>query len=170
MTRLATLPKPHGTQPTRWASASRLNGKREPVECWPLRIAAPARVLNLAGLRLTTREALRQADVRLSDVRLDDLLLILNELATNAIRHAGPGLITIVITIHPTDVSVRVYDRRHKRPVMRRMNPEDFSGRGLPTVNALTCGAWGHRHTLRGKYVWARVAFEFDRSGLLEES
>ena len=72
----------------------------------------------------------------------DDAVLLVDELVTNAIRHA---------------LYVEVYDADPALPVLRNPGPTQTSGRGLPTVAALA-DVWGVRPEPVGKVVWFQLA------------
>ncbi len=84
--------------------------------------------------------------------------LAASELVTNAVRHAGPGVV-LQLSRHDDGVVVEVRDDRDAPPRWRRAAPDDESGRGLVLVAGLA-DAWGTRPVRDGgKVVWCR----FDR-------
>ncbi|MFG3530858.1 SpoIIE family protein phosphatase [Streptomyces sp. NPDC047917] len=78
--------------------------------------------------------------------------LVLSELATNAIRHAG-GPVEVRL-IRAGQLTCEVSDPSATQPRMRRALLTDEGGRGLYLVAQLTT-RWGSRYTRRGKTIWA---------------
>jgi anti-sigma regulatory factor (Ser/Thr protein kinase) len=94
----------------------------------------------------------------LSDAPVDDvdkLLLIVSELATNAVQHAAtPFVVEVIVSPKRSCVSVR---DRSKEGVGTSATPMDSeTGRGLNVVDALS-DEWGVRWTAQGKVVWAAL-------------
>lgn len=87
-----------------------------------------------------------------------DIRLVVSELVTNAVVHAGTS-IRVRIEELPSCVKLTVYDRSVDLPVLRlstRISEETESGRGLWIVNACS-SAWGTDLTDgEGKAIWAR--------------
>ena len=90
----------------------------------------------LSGLRRSV--ATRGAAAGLSADRVDDLILVVNELATNSIEHSGrPG--TVALWSTDREVICQVIDGGHiTDPMAGRLPPTSFTalgGRGLVLVN-----------------------------------
>ena len=87
------------------------------------------------------------------EVMLDDALLLVSELVTNAVVHAGTEL-ELRIDIAPGQARIEVIDHGPGLPV-RLGNPEDTReyGRGIFLLDALA-QEWGTRHFAGGKSVW----------------
>jgi len=108
------------------------------------------------------RQALRERGAHLPDPLTSDLLLLLTELVTNAVRHSGArhgDPIEIEMHEQPDCVRVEVtdpgagFDPPHK-PV------PDFTrtgGLGLVLVDRLS-RAWGTRQAAGGSTVWFELA------------
>jgi anti-sigma regulatory factor (Ser/Thr protein kinase) len=97
----------------------------------------------------------------------DPASLVLSELLTNAVQHAGRSDDEVIgsevgVRFVQLDGALRieVHDVSEQLPELRTRPAEhlDERGRGLLLVNALTGGQWGvsERHGL-GKLVWAHV-------------
>ncbi|MEU7365428.1 ATP-binding protein [Streptomyces hygroscopicus] len=87
------------------------------------------------------------------------VLLVVSELATNAVRHGRvPGRYFDVRIAYDAEkmVGVEVSDPREGCPFLADATPDDESGRGLAIVDALA-EAWGIRERVVGKTVWARI-------------
>ncbi|MFC9063862.1 ATP-binding SpoIIE family protein phosphatase [Streptomyces harbinensis] len=83
--------------------------------------------------------------------------LVVSELVTNAIRHAG-GPIQLRV-IRQGGVICEVSDGSSTSPHLRRARAYDESGRGLFIVAHLT-QRWGSRQSSTGKTIWAEVPDE----------
>ncbi|MDT4988156.1 MAG: hypothetical protein QOI74_2250 [Micromonosporaceae bacterium] len=87
---------------------------------------------------------------------VDDAELLVTELVSNAVRHAGGEMeLAIVVREHFLHMSVR--DSSPNRP--RRMVPDPHNsegGRGLILIDAVAAG-WGSIPTPDGKVVWATL-------------
>jgi anti-sigma regulatory factor (Ser/Thr protein kinase) len=90
---------------------------------------------------------------------VDDLQLVVSELATNAMVHAKtPFLVTLCA--FEESVRLEVLDGGQSGPVQYAAQTLETSGRGVAIVDDLA-RAWGVTgNTSGGKFVWA----EFDRS------
>lgn len=92
---------------------------------------------------------------RLSSWGLDDLAfsteLIVSELVTNAIRHAGSG--ATVRLIRDRVLVCEVSDSSNTQPRLRHARATDEGGRGLFLVAQLS-GRWGSRYGTSGKTIW----------------
>ncbi|MFC5824004.1 ATP-binding protein [Nonomuraea insulae] len=94
---------------------------------------------------------------------LDDALLLLSEVVTNAITHSDSGCVptgkvTIQILRMGTTVQVEVTDAGSSTsaPVVRAPALDDDTGRGLWMVDMLA-DAWGFEHDENGASVWFRL-------------
>ncbi len=102
-----------------------------------------------------------------------DARLIVDELVTNAVRHAGaqaapfqpeqgrPSVRScgLALWAHSGHLVISVYDEVDQLPILRDLSLDAESGRGLQLVAGLSEGNWGCS-VLRprpGKLVWARL-------------
>ena len=85
----------------------------------------------------------------------DVVQLLVSELVTNAVMHAGSDADVAVILRHDV-VRIEVGDRSCDMPVSRRVAPDARSGRGLWLVDQLA-SAWGVQERPGGKIVWFEV-------------
>ncbi len=83
----------------------------------------------------------------------DDLTLVVSEMVTNAVRHAGPP-VALEIQADPDSVFVAVNDGSPIRPQLRLADDDAEGGRGLLLVDLL-CVEHGVRPDPSGKTVWA---------------
>ncbi|MEJ8640986.1 ATP-binding SpoIIE family protein phosphatase [Streptomyces sp. MS1.HAVA.3] len=81
--------------------------------------------------------------------------LIVSELVTNAIRHAG-GPVRLRL-IRADTLTCEVSDSSNTQPRMRRARNSEEGGRGLYIVAQLS-HRWGSRYTVAGKTVWSEQA------------
>lgn len=91
--------------------------------------------------------------------RIDDVVLVANELVTNAVLHAearADDELAIAWEVAPDYVLVQVADTSPDLPRRRSTSETLGRGRGLSIVAALALD-WGVRRTNSGKQVWARV-------------
>ena len=91
---------------------------------------------------------------------LDAVQLLVTELVTNAVVHAGAKPNVAVILL-PHALRVEVGDDDPSGPVARQAADDEESGRGLLLLDQLAT-RWGVEATPEGKTVWFEVA-RFDR-------
>ncbi|HET6811479.1 MAG TPA: ATP-binding protein [Acidimicrobiales bacterium] len=84
--------------------------------------------------------------------------LIISELVTNSILHAGTAVRIGLKELGPV-VRLEVGDQDRNRPEAKRYSPEAGTGRGLQLVEALAL-AWGVDSGPDGKTVWADVPLD----------
>ncbi len=84
---------------------------------------------------------------------VDDTLLCVSELVTNAVR-AGCVAIRLRVLVEPASVRVSVHDDAPGMPVKQDPPPWEAHGRGLLIVDAVAHD-WGIEHATIGKEVWA---------------
>ena len=77
--------------------------------------------------------------------------LLVSELVTNALRHAGPP--RQLRLFRDRSLTVEVADAAHQMPLLRPIDEGVESGRGIRLVHELA-HRWGHRATRHGKVVW----------------
>ncbi|MFJ1998374.1 ATP-binding protein [Streptomyces asiaticus] len=86
---------------------------------------------------------------------VDDIVLMVDELVTNAIEHAtGPVWLRLRLR-RGCCVICKVGDGCHEAPQLRHSDPDAENGRGLFLVAALA-DAFGARITRTGKVIWFR--------------
>ncbi|MFC4496068.1 ATP-binding protein [Streptomyces ovatisporus] len=135
---------------------------RSPEGTW--RFTAPAKDTSVPQLRHTVRDLLRRRGVVPEDT-LQNLLLILSELATNAVRHAAllSPEIGVEVSLQRGWLRVAVEDGHPYRPKALDADPEHehLGGRGLLLVKMITLEAGGlcdvEQTGTGGKIVWAAL-------------
>ena len=100
---------------------------------------------------------------------VDTAALLVSELVTNALLHAGSEL-EVRVARDPEHVQVIVLDRSSRRPVRRRHGLGAGTGRGLGLVDVLADG-WGTADGVDGwaKGVWFLLPSDADRLPRAEE-
>lgn len=108
------------------------------------------------------RQAVGELADQLPEEVLGDVRLLVSELVTNALRHAGLGdeeRIALAVKVNPTDVRVEVTDHgRGFDPQTVPTDPEAAEGWGLYLVATLS-DRWGVDSDGDATRVW----FELDR-------
>ncbi|GAX57189.1 ATP-binding protein [Streptomyces olivochromogenes] len=114
----------------------------------------------LAQARAFTRRTLGHWEL---DHRSDDAVLIVNELATNAVLHAAPHSaagqngVRLNLTLRRAHLVCAVTDQYDSPPVCPRTDtPLEVHGRGLRIVEELS-EHWGWTRSRAGKTVWAML-------------
>lgn len=81
--------------------------------------------------------------------------LVADELAANAVRHAG-SIFSVAIELNDSMVRIAVRDESNVPPTEKPSTPEAQNGRGLVIVSG-TAEGWGSVPLGRGKEIWADV-------------
>ena len=108
----------------------------------------------LTGVRGWVREVL--STWRVTSTVIDDVVLLVSELATNAVQHART-VFEVTLTLPPGRVRASVADDDPSLPRRRLPGPSALSGRGLNIVRLLAIG-WGAEPVSGvGKIIWFEV-------------
>ncbi|GAA3677190.1 hypothetical protein GCM10022267_75130 [Lentzea roselyniae] len=114
-------------------------------------------VQNVAGIRRLARLALS----RFPDDDLEDILLVVTELVSNAFDHGrSPRWMRLYLTLAPFAVRCEVDDTAPELPVLGKSRLGGFRGRGMVLVDQLAT-SWGAARGDGYKTVWA----QFNREG-----
>ena len=99
----------------------------------------------------TARAMVRAACLRGEQLAISETAeLIMSELTSNAVRHAG-GIIEISVSVRQRYLHLAVRDRSYEKARLGRND-----GRGLVLVDAMTT-SWGSTDLPDGKVVWATL-------------
>jgi anti-sigma regulatory factor (Ser/Thr protein kinase) len=96
-----------------------------------------------------------------SDELVDSVCLVVSELVTNAVLHAGTSCELTVSgpeSVAADVVRIEVTDGDPAAPLAKRYDVDAASGRGLHLVEALS-DRFGTQHRGDGKAVWCEVAW-----------
>jgi hypothetical protein len=104
------------------------------------------------------RDWLAQELAGWSDPLLDDAVLVVSELVTNAVLHAQTE-VEVVAHVATSTARVEVIDGSPARPMPRHYSSDATTGRGLHLLHALTT-RWGTEISAHAKSVW----FEIDNT------
>nr|WP_272923809.1 ATP-binding protein [Streptomyces sp. SID3343] len=107
----------------------------------------------MPALRCVIRAAAEDAQMDVD--LLDDVLVVVNELATNGLEH-GQEPVTVTVEITAATVVVHVWDAMLAAlPALRIAGVHDENGRGLRLVTELSMLSWGR--VGQRKYVRAQL-------------
>lgn len=127
------------------------------------RFTAAAVDVSVPQARRAVRDLLARQGVPVSDDTVHALLLIVSELATNAVRHAAllSPMLAVEVAVGPEWVRVSVEDEHPYRPSALEADHGRTGGRGLLLVREITREAGGVcdvEHTASGgKVIWAAL-------------
>jgi anti-sigma regulatory factor (Ser/Thr protein kinase) len=113
----------------------------------------PAELTTPAEARRFVVGVLRAGGVEIGDA----VPLVVSELVTNAVLHAGSPA-QVEVRVGNDCVRIEVHDSATELPTPRDPDPYTVTGRGLMLVDALS-DRWGAAAKPSGKVVW----FEIDR-------
>ena len=104
-------------------------------------------------VRHSVRELLREWGV--AAVRIDDALIVVEELVANVLDHARTRF-ELVVRLAGDVLHLAVRDLSGRRPQLNPFEPHAVRGRGLQMVDALAV-RWGCEQHADGKTVWAEL-------------
>jgi signal transduction histidine kinase len=112
------------------------------------------------------RQALRERTAHLHPALQDDLMLLLTEVVTNAVRHSGAeqgSPIEVDMTENDDHIRIEVTDPGDGFKPPERLVPDlsRTGGLGLVLVDRLS-HAWGTRRLNSGSLVWFELAHDRD--------
>ncbi|MGX2993555.1 ATP-binding protein [Streptomyces sp. JNUCC 64] len=127
------------------------------------RFQAPAVDASVPRARRAVRDLLLRQRVPVTDELLQGLLLIVSELATNAVKHAAvlSPLLTVELAVGAEWVRVAVEDNHPYRPTALEADHGQTGGRGLLLVREVTRESGGvcdvEKTPNGGKVIWAAL-------------
>ncbi len=103
------------------------------------------------------REAVRECGALWPADTLQDAVLLVSELVTNAVLH-GEGMITVAVRYAAGSVAITVSDESDGGLMMLERTTESETGHGLSVVDGVA-REWGVRRRVprAGKSVWCRL-------------
>jgi PAS domain S-box-containing protein len=125
---------------------------RGQLDAGQIEIELPPAHSAVRDARRATREAVGRWQM---DELADPAELLVSELVTNAVRHAG-GEVMLRVRRADSRLYVEVADGDTRLPRLRRTSEDDEGGRGLFLVDALA-RRWGSRPIRQGKIVWCEL-------------
>ncbi|MFH9353513.1 ATP-binding protein [Kitasatospora sp. NPDC017646] len=120
------------------------------------RFVAPASPSIVAPVRHRVMATLRAWGIRLDEETAGDIAVVVSELVTNSVVHAGGDLVNIAVYAGRDRLLIEVYDASPQAPASGIADEEDTSGRGLFLVEALAV-CHGSSPTPQGKKTWAEL-------------
>jgi two-component sensor histidine kinase len=118
---------------------------------------------NDRGAAFAARQVMLCGDALVPAAVRDDLLLLVSELVTNALRHAGMGsdrLLRVELRRWPGLVGLAVVDEGTGfTPDPDRLGSDESGGFGLRLVDQIA-DRWGVAPTETGARVWFEIRFE----------
>lgn len=126
-------------------------GERSAAEVY---VDLPRELTSVAAARRFVEERVKEWEL---EQLLDDALLVITELVTNAITHADSSC-RVRLSLNPATLHIDVLDRGTGTPEPLPFSETEEHGRGLYMVDAVTA-AWGLEDIPgSGKLVWAELA------------
>jgi len=121
-------------------------------------VSLPADARSVAAARMLLRTALDGHQ----SAAVEDAVLMISELVTNAVRHTR-DVVLVLVTLHSATLRVDVSDNDHTMPVAPDAEHNATSGRGLRIVEALA-DHWGITPTADGKTIWFEIDLDHPES------
>lgn len=115
----------------------------------------PTRPESVAQARAQVRRFLLEWGIDGTSEDTQDLITIVSELATNAVRHSV-GAFTLSVDLYGDTCHVAVKDSADEPPAKTIASAESEVGRGMFLIDALA-SAWGWLTEPVGKTVWAEI-------------
>lgn len=120
-----------------------------------VQLELPARVTSPGAARRAIGALLIEAGV--TGEAMDDALLLVSELVTNAVHHARSA-VEVMATLERCELRLRVSDHDPSIPLTAQPSPGQVGGWGLHLVECM-CSEWGWdvHAAADGKTVWANL-------------
>ncbi|MHC5261357.1 ATP-binding protein [Streptomyces sp. UC4497] len=94
---------------------------------------------------------------------VEEVQLIVTELATNVLHHVGAGVAaTLLLALRDDRLRIEVHDQSHAVPLVTGAECGAECGRGLHLIAALVA-EWGTLLTASGKVVWCELGLPGDQ-------
>ncbi|MEV5434092.1 ATP-binding protein [Streptomyces sp. NPDC052701] len=119
-------------------------------------LSVPAATSAVTAARHQAVDGIRGWDAGLDHDVVHTAALVISELLTNAVRHAGAGRILLSVRLTGIVLRIEVCDSSSSLPRPGLPDDDSESGRGLLLVSALA-DRHGVRPTAAGKRCWAEI-------------
>ncbi|MFJ8506956.1 ATP-binding protein [Streptomyces avermitilis] len=122
-----------------------------------LTLSVPTTPTAVTAVRHQAMDAITGWKAELNDELMHTVELVISELVTNAVRHAGTGKVSLSVQLVQAGLRIEVDD---SNPVLPQLClPDEYAenGRGLFLVAALA-DRYGAEPTPTGKRCWAEIA------------
>jgi anti-sigma regulatory factor (Ser/Thr protein kinase) len=121
-------------------------------------VTLPLDLRSVAAARALLRQAVRDTADAPDDVPVDDAVLMLSELITNAVRHTN-GVLRVDISLSNNTLRVTVIDDAPDLPVIRPPCDDATQGRGMQIIDTLA-DRWGATREHPLKTVWFEIVLD----------
>ena len=121
-----------------------------------LALSLPATTDAVSAARHRAVDGIRRWNAELDDEVEHAAALVISELLTNAVQHAGAGRILLTARLTGTVLRIEVCDSSPLLPRPGLPDDDSETGRGLLLVSALA-DRHGTEPTLTGKRCWAEI-------------
>ncbi|WP_019075693.1 ATP-binding protein [Streptomyces hokutonensis] len=121
-----------------------------------LTLSVPTTPTAVTTVRHQAMNAITGWEAELDDELMHTVELLISELVTNAVRHAGPGQISMTVRLVEAVLRVEVSDSSPALPQLGFPDECSENGRGLFLVAALA-DRYGAEPTPTGKRCWAEI-------------
>ncbi len=121
-----------------------------------LTLSVPTAPTAVTAVRHQAMNAITGWEAELDDELMHTVELLISELVTNAVRHAGPGQISMTVRLVEAVLRVEVCDSSPALPQLSFPDECSENGRGLFLVAALA-DRYGAEPTPTGKRCWAEI-------------
>jgi serine/threonine-protein kinase RsbW len=128
-------------------------------------LALPGVTASVPAARQFVRSTLQSWEL---DGMIEAAVLVVSELATNAVLHAHSAFTVVVVRDALGSVRLDVVDGSAKLPMRRSSSPGATTGRGLSIIQGLVTD-WGSEPLATGKRVWVRFDEDEDEPGTRSE-
>jgi anti-sigma regulatory factor (Ser/Thr protein kinase) len=122
-----------------------------------LTLSVPATPTAVTAVRHQAVDAIAGWKAELDDELVHTADLVISELVTNAVQHAGPGQVSLAVRLVEAVLRVEVCDSSPALPRLGLPDRHSENGRGLFLVAALA-ERYGAEPTPTGKQCWAEIA------------
>ncbi|MEU6735662.1 ATP-binding protein [Streptomyces physcomitrii] len=144
-------------------SPANTTAERPPSGRSPAELKLPSAPESVRQAREYVRKFAGSYAPEVPEERVDEAVLVLSELVTNAVRYgsAREDFVLVSLVLKASYLRIEVHDAGRRRPRLRHSAADSATeqrGRGLFIVAELAAD-WGVGERPFGKYVWAELAW-----------